>query len=345
MRKIKYFFLLILVIAVALGAYYISLDSDFIVERERDIKAPANLVFLQIADLKNWDRWAPWKEKDSTIKFEYPGSTNKEGDYFRFTDLDGNRQKLTNLTLAPDSLVVQSLSNNETMQEYRWQIKPTEKGVKLLWRVSGDLNFWQRIFADKMDDLMGPDMVRGLELIERSVRQDMEKHETSILKPVDLSSTYYLYQTSSCKIDSLGKELDKVLPAVIIYAVKNQVQMSGKPFVIYNKWDKANNSVIFSAAVPTKEKELSNESKILTGQMPGGHYLKVKYQGDYKFMREAWDKAYKYINDKENLIVDTSRHPFEEYVVGHTKSLNPADWITYIYIPVIEVAPEEMSIQ
>jgi len=344
-RKLKYFLLFVLIIIVALGGYFLSLDSEFSVSRERQINAPADLVYLQIADLKNWDRWAPWKEKDSTIKFEYPGSTNKEGDYFRFTDIDGQRKKITNLTLAPDTLVVQSLSSNDEIHEYRWQITPTEKGVKVKWTISGALPFMKRFFADQINDMLGPDMVRGLELIDKSVHHDMAKHETIILKPVDLSPTYYLYKTASCKIDSLGKYMDKLLPEVIIYAIKNKVEMNGKPFVVYNKWDEANNSVIFSAAVPTKEKIETNTGDILTGQTSGGHYLKVKYQGDYKYLREAWDNAYNYIKSKDFMIVDTSREPFEIYAVGHTKSLNPADWITYIYIPTIEVKPETMDIQ
>jgi len=133
LKKIKYFILLVFIIAVALGGYYISLPGDFTVSRERQVNAPANLVFNQIADLKNWQKWAPWKDKDSLIKFEYPGSTNKEGDYFRFTDTDGNRQKLTNLSLKHDTLVEQSLASNDNIQEYKWQIIPNEKGAKIVW--------------------------------------------------------------------------------------------------------------------------------------------------------------------------------------------------------------------
>lgn len=345
LKKIKYFFILILVIAVAAGGYLISLDNEFKVTRSRQINAPANLIFNQIANLKNWEKWAPWKDKDSLIKFEYPGPTDKEGDYFRFTDSDGNRQKLTNLTLSPDTLIVQSLSSNNHTQEYKWQIKPDDKGVKLTWTVSGELDLTQRLFANQMDELMGPSMVRGLELIDRAVHNDMAKHETTVLKPVELSPTYYLYKTASCKLDSLGKVMDKILPEVILYTVKNQIETNGKPFVIYNKRDTINNSVIFSAAVPTKEKIIVNDANILTGQTPGGLYLKVKFQGDYKYLDEVWHKAYRYINTNENLIVDTTREPFELYASGHTTSLNPADWITYLYIPVIEVEPKEMTIQ
>jgi len=66
-REIKYFFLLLIILAVVLGGYFLSLDSHFKVSRERKINAPANLGFNQIADLRNWEKWAPWKEKDSTF--------------------------------------------------------------------------------------------------------------------------------------------------------------------------------------------------------------------------------------------------------------------------------------
>jgi len=154
-KKIKYFFLFILLAGIMLLGYFISLDSNFKVERERHINAPAHLVFNQIADLKNWENWAPWKEKDSTMRFEYPGSTNQEGDYFRFTDIDGKRQKLTNLTLAQDSLIVQSLSSHDAVQEFRWQIIPEENGVKLKWTAEGELPLWQRIYAKQMSDMIG----------------------------------------------------------------------------------------------------------------------------------------------------------------------------------------------
>jgi len=345
LKKIKYLFLLILLIAVVLGGYLISLDSNYKVVRERHIDAPADLVYNQIADLKNWEKWAPWKEKDSTMKFEYPGSTNKEGDYFRFTDINGDRQKLTNLTLNKDTLIVQTLSNNQEMQEFRWQIIPQEKGVTVRWTSEGELPLLKRIYADKMEDVMGPNMVRGLELIDRSVHKDMEKRQTDIVKTTDLSSTYYLYKSASSKIDSLGKKLDKLLPEVLIYALQHQIEMNGKPFTIYNKYDTDNNSVIFSSCIPTKEKIEVTDADILTGQTPGGKYLKTKFQGDYKFLREGWQKAYDYINNNEALIVDTTRDPFEEYAKGHTKSLNPADWITYIYIPVIEITPPKSLVE
>ncbi len=345
-KKIKYFLLFILIAGGIAFGYFVSLDSNFKVTRSRKMQVPDNLVFQQISDLKNWDKWSPLKEKDSTLVFEFSDSTNKEGDYLRFTDTEGKRQKVTNLTLAQDSLIEQTMASNDVVQDFTWQIKPIGNGeINVTWTVEGELPLWQRIYANQMEDMIGPTLTRGLELLDKSVHKDMEKHETHIQKVSTLSSTFYLYKSTSCKIDSLGKKMDKLLPEVLLYAINKHLPMNGKPFTIYNKWDKANRSVIFSSCIPTKEKVIVNDADILTGETPGGAYLKVYFQGDYKFLRDGWDKAYKHIEQNDSLILDTTRESFEVYAKGHTKSLNPADWVTEIYVPVLEIASPKQNIQ
>ncbi len=341
MKKIKYTFILLLVALGALAIYVFSLDSSFEVTRSREIKAPANLVYQQMADLKNWNKWSPWKEKDSTLIFEFSKTTNKEGDYFRFKDENGNYPKLTNLTLKPDTLVIQSLSTQDQIQEFKWRIIPQGDSVKVVWTISGELPLTQRIYARQMEDMIGPLMTRGLERIDESVHKDMEKRETRMDKIVDLGSNYYLYETASCKMEDLGKKMDSLLPVVLIYAIKNQIKMNGKPFTVYEKYDTENNSVIFSSCIPTQEKIEADNPNILTGKTPGGKYFRSIFTGDYKFLREGWQKTYDSLNKRGDIKIDSTRSPFEIYTKGHTLSQNPADWETEIYIPVKEVNKED----
>ncbi len=337
MKKIKYTFFLLIVLLIAFSIYIFSLDSNYKVERSRNINAPANLVFEQISNLKNWEKWSPWKEKDSSLVFEYSKSSDKEGDYFRFIDENENPQKLTNLTLNPDSLIIQSIGNQQQIQNFTWNIIPQEKGVKLVWKTEGELPLTQRFYAKQMDAMIGPMLTRGLERIDNAVHKDMEKHETKIDKIVDLGSTYYLYAGTSCKINDMGKKMDSLLPMVLIYTIKNHIKMNGKPFTIFEKYDKDNNSVIFSSCIPTTEKIEVDKPNILTGKTSGGKYLRAIFIGDYKFLRDGWKIAQDSLAADSLLISDTSRSPFEIYTKGHTTSPNPAKWETEIYIPVIKL--------
>ncbi len=335
-KKIKYTFFLLLILLIAFAIYVFSLDDNFKVERSRVINAPANLVYNEISDLKNWEKWSPWKEKDTTLVFEYSKSTDKEGDYFRFIDERGNPQKLTNLTLQNDTLIIQNLGNQERLQEFKWQIIPQKDKVKLIWTVSGELPLTERFYAKQMNEMIGPMMTRGLERIDNAVHKDMEKHETKIDKIVDLGSTYYLYKAASCKIKDLGKMTDSILPEVLIYTIKNHIKMNGKPFVIYQKYDTDNNSVIFSSCIPTTEKIEADRPDILTAKTTGGKYFRAIFTGDYKFLREGWQTAKDSLSVNKEFQKDATRNPFEIYTKGHTYSQNPANWETEIYIPVIK---------
>jgi DNA gyrase inhibitor GyrI/uncharacterized protein YndB with AHSA1/START domain len=341
MKKIKigFFFLLFLLGAFAL--YVMSLDSSFKVTRSRTINAPANLIFNQIGDLKNWEKWSPWKEKDTSMVFEFSKNANQEGGYFHFKDEHGNYSKLTNITLKPDSLIIQTLTTQDQTQELKWQLLPADEGVKLVWTVSGELPLQQRIFSGQMEDMIGPMMTRGLERIDHAVHKDMEKRETKIDKLVDLGSNYYLYESASCKLEDLGKKMDSLLPDVLIYVIRNKIKMNGKPFTIYEKYDTENNSVIFSTCIPTHEKIEAKNPNILTGKMPGGKYLRSIFTGDYKFLREGWKISYDSLKQMKAIQIDSARSPFEVYTKGHTMSLNPADWETEIYIPVKVVEDKE----
>ena len=99
--------------------------------------------------------------------------------------------------------------------------------------------------------------------------------------------------------------------------------------------------ILLSFRVVCLKEKITVKDDILTGQTPGGKYLKIIFQGDYKFLKDAWEEANKYVANNNSLIVDATRSSYEIYTKGHTKSLNPADWVTELYIPVIEIITKE----
>jgi len=339
LKKIKYFLLLIIVLSIVFVGYFISLDANFEVHRSRLIKAPANLVYQQIADLHNWSKWAPWKEKDSTIQFDYSEKTFTEGDYLRFTDTDGLRQQLTNITLRSDSLIVQTLSSEKQEQRFKWQLIQQEDGVLVNWIIEGEVPFLQRIYSNHMAELIGPTITRGLERLDQSIHKDLEKRSVKIDKITSLSSTYYLYKSVSCKLNEVEKIKDKLFSQILKVASEKHIENQGKLFTLYNKWDADNQSAIISTCLPTKEKVVIDVN-VLTGQTSGGKYLKILYQGDHKFIKEAWYQANNFIQKDSNLVDDLTRNPFEVYIIDKSNNLNPANWLTEIYVPILEVAPQ-----
>ena len=69
-----------LVIIVLVFCAYVSMQpDDFRVERSATFNAPAEAVFSQVNNLKNWQAWSPWAKLDPNAKTTLEGAENGTG--------------------------------------------------------------------------------------------------------------------------------------------------------------------------------------------------------------------------------------------------------------------------
>src|SRR5690606_1354543 len=123
----------------------------------------------------------------------------------------------------------------------------------------------------------------------------------------------------------------KMMAEVSAYAKENNITTAGPPFVLYHKWDKENNAVMFSCCVPTTNQVITVESNILTGQLEPFKALKTTLKGNYSNLQEAWKTAMDYIT-KNDLVLSEQGPMLEVYVTDSAKYPNPANWVTEIYL-------------
>ena len=110
--------------------------------------------------------------------------------------------------------------------------------------------------------------------------------------------------------------------------------MAGKPFVMYDKYDVANDFATISVGIPVRQQiSISDGSDVSSGEIIAFTCLKTTLIGDYSHSKEAWVKAQKYITDndlKQNFAGSYS----EVYVKTIDDIKQPSKWVTEIYIPV-----------
>jgi len=160
----------------------------------------------------------------------------------------------------------------------------------------------------------------------------LEKHSFETKGAVDYGGGFYLYQTVSCKIQDIENKMNVMFPVIEAYMAKNNIAASGKPFTLNHKWDEVNNTAMFSACIPVKERVITT-GDVLTGYLKPQKTFKTIFKGDYKFANDAWEAAYNGLAAQGfSEIVGTE--PFEIYTVGPRETANPAKWVTEIYIPI-----------
>jgi len=335
MRTIKYISILILVIIIGVSIYIATIDGNYDIKQTRTIKAPVEIVFNEINDFKNWQNWGPWYETDSTIIASFDEVTSGVGASYSWTGKDGVGSMKT-ISLIPNKELIQQIDfGTGSTPEVYWQLNKVDNETEITWGMKGKSSFGEKaywLYKGGIEKNMTPMYTRGLELLDSYLQKEMVKYSIESKGIVDYGGGFYLYQTTSSKMEELDEKMGKMFSAILTYMNKNSLEPSGKPFSINHKWDEENNTTMFSTCIPVKERIITS-GDVLTGFLKPQKTFKTILKGDYKFLYEAWESAYKNLIEQGFTEIEGSE-PFEVYTVSTHENINPAEWITEIYIPV-----------
>lgn len=340
MKILKYLLLLVLIVVIGGAIYLATLDGKFDMNRSKVINAPTAVVFDKVNDYKSWTEWSPWFEFDPNVKMTYGDITSGQGASYSWDseNKDVGAGSMETAEAVANESINQKIAFTKPWQsesDIYWTFKPAESGgTEVTWGMKGEFPFMQRFFASKMDEMVGPDYEKGLAKLDSVVQSDMKKYSVVVDGETTHSGGYYLYNTTSCKIDEVPDKMAEMMPQVGAYAMKNKITMAGPAFSLYHKWDEENNAVIFSCAVPVSERVITDrDSGIQTGMLKPFKAIKTTLTGDYDNLKEAWETTMKYMADN-NFQEAIGLPALEAYITDPMAKPNPADWITEIYIPI-----------
>ena len=335
LKYLKYFIFFLLAAVIVLAIYGAILESKYDINRSRIIKAPAEVVFEQVNEFKNWENWSPWFETDPTMVTSYPDTTSGIGASYSWKGKSGSGFMKT-VSLIPNKEIVYQINfGKSSTPEVYWKFNEGDLGTEVVWGMRGENSFTEKfywLFKGGIEKNTIPVYDRGLELLEKHILTELEKHSIETKGAVDYGGGFYLYQTISCQIQEIEQKMNEMFPVIVEYMAKNNIEVSGNHFTLNHKWDEQNNTAMFSACIPVKERVITT-GDVLTGYLKPQKTFKTIFKGDYKFANEAWEAAYNGLV-AQGFTEIVGAEPFEFYVVGPKDTRNPAKWITEIYIPI-----------
>ncbi|HEY9168362.1 MAG TPA: SRPBCC family protein [Lutibacter sp.] len=335
MKYLKYFVFFLLAAAIGIAIYVAVLKSDYDLQSSRIIKAPSEVIFEHVNDFKTWENWIPWLEKDPTMVTSYKDTTSGVGATYSWEGKDG-KGNLKTISAMPNNEITQQIDFGKgSIAEVYWNFIEVDEGTEVKWGMRGKFSFGDKfywLFKGGIEKNLIPIYDRGLELLEQYTLTELERHSFEAIGAVDYGGGYYLYQTVSCQIKEIEQKMNEMFPVIVTYMAENNIEASGKPFTLNHKWDEQNNTAMFSACIPVKERVITT-GEVLTGYLKPQKTFKTIFKGDYKFANEAWETAYNGLV-AQGFSEIVGAEPFEIYTVGPNNTKNPAKWITEIYIPI-----------
>lgn len=343
MKVIKYLIYLILLFVIG-GAILISTDKgEYKITKEVTLNAPNEMVYDV---LKNWEHWQSWHKRwtdDKTTSLDSQGnklvwaSNNKmyekgEAIFTKnipYKTLEFNADIKTDLGTMTQENKINLTSVGELSTEITW-----ESNVKL--------SFWQKLAArlgkgDKYIQSESDLFVSSLLVLDTQLVEKMNLHNAETLGLTLLPERNYIHTATASNKNNFIVTARKKIDQLYSYTKEYGIPINGEPIVIIHKRENNNQNFLFSVALPLidgYELNLDNP-EIVIGAFESRSTLKTSLKGNYKYWEKALELGTEYIKQQG------MESPLDEGIVlkwVNYKDLpvNPAEWLTEIYIPAYE---------
>ncbi|MGB1307949.1 MAG: GyrI-like domain-containing protein [Oceanihabitans sp.] len=344
MKTFKYLLFLLLIILVGFLIYVAVQPSAYNVKRTKLINAPADIIYKNIIDLKQWEEWGPWHDEDSTIVSTYSGKTVGVGATSSWTSKDGpGNMKLFNA--VPNKAIDLKLQFGDyEPSEINWTLEEVEGGTNVTWGMKNDNNpFMFKIFgalAGGMDNMLGPMEESGLNNLENVVNQqikNMPKASFKLGDIVEVEMPAYKFigfkQNTSTDLEheKMSDLFMKFMPKAGAHAASKLSYEDFIPGTVYTKWDETTKEAEFYIGVLLK-KDLEPANGMTAINLAGGKAIKMAKFGNYgSGDYEAHTALGEYL--QENNLKQNGTVIWELYVNDPT-TVKPEAIQTDIYYPI-----------
>jgi effector-binding domain-containing protein len=215
--------------------------------------------------------------------------------------------------------------------------KDTLGKTKISWKAKGKMGFLFKVltaFNGGADKIFGLVFEKSLANLDKKLDYEINSYSVKVDGLVNNPETFYLAQTFTSEFSKVSKNSGIVISKITTFCKKNNITISGKPFVIYHTYNTTSELTKMSVCIPIKEPIFLIEgSDISSEKLQPFQAVKTSLTGDYSHTNKALDKTKEYLR-ANYLTADTKFSHIEIYTIGKNEINNPSKWITEIYYPI-----------
>jgi effector-binding domain-containing protein len=336
MRIIKYLFLLLLLSLVALTIYIATQKGIFTVKSSKVINSPKATVFNYVNDYKNWQKFSSWISKDGTMQLSYSPISTGNGSTLNWDGANDSGNIQTLYTKGNDS-IVQKMEFNNTSSDVFWSFKDTVGGTKVTWKSIGKMDFTMKVnsfFTGGTQNSLTKVYNQSLANLNKSLDLENNTFGVKVNGIVTKLETFYLRESFTSKISDITRNANVVFSKILTFCKQNNIDLNGRPFIIYHTYDTIKNLTKVSFCIPIKEQIFTSQgSEILAGKLVAFKALKTSLTGNYTYKTKALEQSITYANANHILTGSTFSH-LEIFTIGKNETKSPSKWLTEIYFPI-----------
>ena len=309
--------------------------------RSIEIDAPANAIYQNVSDFKNWKEWMPWFKKDPAMVLTYGDQTTGIGGNYAWSSETQGKGNMKIIEAEPGKSMKTEIEFDGMGTSYgSWKFEPIEDGkVKTTWGMNApdEVNFFMRGMLQLMgmQKQMDADFDMGLASLKEVVEAQQANLPTTYngyeIKLIDQPATSYIGVRKEMPWAEMTAFYEEIFPAAFGAAMKSKSEMLGQPCGLFYKWDEETQRTDMAAGVPVKSAPETLPEGMAVINIAGGKALQIDYYGTYEGTVKAHEALDKYIADRGWTVV----HPVNEQYVTDPTTVDDVSKvltkITYIY--------------
>jgi effector-binding domain-containing protein len=330
----------LLLLLIIIGLF---LPSSAHVERTVSIAAAPGDVYEIVNDLRRFNEWSPWFEKDPKAKYTYSGTPTGVGSRLEWesqvSSVGSGSQEI--IESVPDQKVRTRLNfgaSGDTQAEVR--IAPEGAGSRVTWALDASFgrNLVGRYFGLAMNSMVGPDYEAGLGKLKALAESALPPpaDDAFDIREVDLTPRDIAYVEGASSLDpsAIANALAAAYAQVDAFMHINALTQKGAPLAINRFYDESGWG--FQAGIPVEGMTDKSRGAVTTtsivklGRTYAGHALKGVHIGDHATLPDAYRALEDYMVAKG---FDSNGPSWEEYV-SDPVTTPPEKRQTDVFLPV-----------
>lgn len=333
MKALKWV-IIILAIIVALAAVIGFMLPRYVhVERSKVIKGDQATIFNLVSNPREFQKWSPWMQIDTTATVSFFGPTAGKGAGFTWTSADPDVSYGTWTIVeahAPSHVAVDLKWENMDASKVGFLLSPEGDGTLVKWTMDADMGWgpFGRFIGLMMEGFLAPDYEKGLRNLD-SIVKTVPKGYVAKIEILDFPGSYFLGITDTANISEIGNVLGPLYGEVMAHMQKNNIRMSGAPISVYQSYDVHSGITILQAGLPVMKKE-NGSGRVGCFELHRGTVIAADFYGPYKDLSIAYRSIQEFAKANGKKLTGS---PWESYTTDPGMQTDPEKVLTQVYWP------------
>lgn len=329
LRLILVLFLCLVLVVLSVGFL---LPGKVQVERSLLISAKPESLFEQVNTLKNWKKWSPWLQSDTSMVLSYSGPEKGAGAMLNWQskDTDIGKGKVSIISGTPyDSLLVILDFGDSGKTSCTFRLEEIDNGTTVTWRLESDLGInpvsrWIGLFTERM---VAPDLESGLMNLDKLVNANKLVNGFEITD-YEVPARVLLTVRDTARSEMIANKLALMYEKISRFIKKENLSPTGPPITIYHSFSL--NTYDFETCIPILS-AIPTPEGINCIEMQPQRAVMVKYFGTRNLISNAYSAMQLYLNNNG---LYTNGPSWEEYINNPILEADSNARQTNIYYPV-----------